>query len=388
MSRNAALLLVIVIALLAVGLVMLASATGIAAERSARHQDAYYFFKRQLVWLVVSAAALTVTALVPYGVWARWRWPILAASAALLAAVLVPGIGAELNGARRWIRGGGLFLQPSEAAKLGVAVFLAAFAAADPERLKRLFSGFLPAFGILGLVCGLILVEPDVGTAVFTATVMSLMLFVAGARPAHLVSVGAVAGGAMAWLVLTRMPHVIRRLQDFQSSYQILQAKLAWGSGGWTGRGLGDGTSKLYFLPEVQSDFIFPVIGEELGFLGAAGVMFLYAGLGLAGYRIMRRAPDRFGFLLSFAITTSIILQAAMNVAVVTAAIPTKGIPLPFVSAGGSSLLFAMAGVGMLVSVANAAERGTCPDGYAASCSPVAEPAATSSQAWRSPSMP
>ncbi|HVR82870.1 MAG TPA: FtsW/RodA/SpoVE family cell cycle protein, partial [Planctomycetota bacterium] len=163
--------------------------------------------------------------------------------------------------------------------------------------------------------------------------------------------------------------------------HQILQSLLALGSGGWWGEGLGRGTAKLYFLPEAHSDFIFPVLGEELGFAGTASVVLLYAALGFAGFAIMRRAKDRFGFLLAFSLTTYIILQAAMNVAVVTAAIPTKGIPLPFVSAGGSSVLFTLAGVGMLVNIANASERGTCPQGDAVSCSPAAAPAATSSPA-------
>jgi cell division protein FtsW len=163
--------------------------------------------------------------------------------------------------------------------------------------------------------------------------------------------------------------------------HQILQSMMALGSGGWMGQGLGRGTAKLYFLPEAHSDFIFPVLGEELGFVGTTCVVLLYVALGFAGYAIMHRAKDRFGFLLAFSLTTYIILQAAMNVAVVTAAIPTKGIPLPFVSAGGSSVLFTLAGVGMLVNIANASERGTCPEGDVVSCSPAAAPAVTSSPA-------
>ncbi len=163
--------------------------------------------------------------------------------------------------------------------------------------------------------------------------------------------------------------------------HQILQSLMALGSGSWTGTGLGRGQSKLYFLPEAHSDFIFPVLGEELGFLGACAVLLLYLALGFTGYRIMFRAKDRFGFLLAFTLTTYILLQAAMNLAVVTAAMPTKGIPLPFLSAGGSSVLFTMAGVGMLVSVARGSERGPCPEGVSASSSPAEAPAVMSSPA-------
>jgi cell division protein FtsW len=389
MSRDSVVLLALVIALVAVGLVMLFSATAVTAESSPRHQDAAYFLKRQLLWLAIAVVALIVAARVPHEKWARWRWPILAVTVALLGLVFVPGVGAELNKARRWIRAGGVFFQPSEMAKVGLAVFVCGFAAADPERLRSMLRGLLPACLAVGVVCGLIIVEPDIGTAVFVAAVMGCTLLVAGVRLSHVVPMVALAGGLLAYYALTHTAHVEARLETYfhperdpqGKGHQILQSLMALGTGGWFGSGLGRGTSKLYFLPEAHSDFIFPIIGEELGFVGAASVLALYLALGFTGFRIMRRAPGRFGFLLSFAITSYIILQAAMNVAVVTASIPTKGIPLPFVSAGGSSLVFTMAAVGMLVNVANQAERGTCPEGGAVSCSPAAAPAATSSPA-------
>ncbi len=388
MSRDAAVLVVLVLALLAIGLVMLYSATGVAAENSPRTRDDAHFLKKQLLWVLVGVGAMIATARIPYPFWARWKWPILAATLVLLALVFVPGVGARINAARRWIRVGGYFLQPSEAAKIGVAVFLCGFAAADPERMKRFFRGFLPSVAVLGAVCGLILVEPDVGTALFVALVMGFTLLVAGVRLHHAVPAAVGAAGLLAFYAFTHTEHVERRLREWGTGYQVVQSKMALGCGGWAGVGLGKGTSKLYFLPEAHSDFIFPVIGEELGFLGAGGMLLLYMALGVVGYRIMRRAPGPFGFLLSFAITTYIILQAAMNVAVATAAMPTKGIPLPLVSAGGSSVLFTLAGVGMLISVANAAERGTCREGEGASCSPGAAPAATSFPASPSGSTP
>ncbi|HZE99267.1 MAG TPA: putative lipid II flippase FtsW [Planctomycetota bacterium] len=389
MSRNAVILLAVTLTLVAVGVLMLYSATAVMAERSQKYNDSTWFLKRQLVWVLLGVAAMIVTSRVPYTFWEKQRLWVLLASAVLLALVFAPGIGVSLNAARRWIRLGGWFFQPSEAAKLAIAVFLCGFAAKDPDRLRTFFRGFVPAFGILGLMCAMIIVEPDIGTTVFIALVMTLMLVVAGVRGLHLAPCVVGAGCLAAYYAITHTEHVMARLQTWWhpeldplgKGHQILQSKLALGAGGWLGEGLGRGTAKLYFLPEAHSDFIFPVIGEELGFVGTTLMILLYVTLGFAGYHIMHRAKDRFGFLLAFSLTTYIILQAAMNVAVVTAAIPTKGIPLPFVSAGGSSVLFTLAGVGMLVNIANATERGTCPEGDSASCSPAGAPAATSSPA-------
>lgn len=389
MSRDAVVLLVLVLFLLSFGLVMLYSASAVAAEKSPRFQDDAHFLKKQLLWVMLSVGAMVVAGRVPYERWARWKGPILIVTILALGLVFVPGVGAQINAARRWVRVGGQFVQPSEAAKLGIAIFLCGFAAADPERLKKFFKGFLPAFAVLGGVCALILVEPDIGTAVFIALVMTLTMIVGGIRLWHLVPAVLAAAGGVTWYALKHTEHFMVRWDTYWhperdplgKGHQITQSLIALGSGSWTGAGLGQGTSKLYFLPEAHSDFIFPVIGEELGFLGAIAMILLYMGIGFIGYRIMRRTHDRFGFLLSFAVTTYIILQAAMNVAVVTASMPTKGIPLPFVSAGGSSVLFTMIGIGILVNIANARERGTCPEGGSASCSPAAAPAAMSSPA-------
>ena len=389
MSRNAVIVVGLALALVAVGAVMLYSATAVMAEKSPKYADSTWFLKRQLVWVLLGIAAMIVTARVPISFWERWRIPVLIGALALLGLVFVPGVGASLNGAKRWIRVAGFFFQPSEAAKIAIAIFLAGFAAKDPERMKKFLRGFVPAFATLGLCCGMIIIEPDIGTSVFIAMVMTMMLVVSGIRAVHLVPCMAVAGTLIAYYGLTHTEHFMIRIEHWLhpekdprgKGLQILQSLMALGAGGWTGEGLGRGTAKLYFLPEAHSDFIFPVIGEELGFVGTVSVLLLYAGLGFGGFRIMYRAKDRFGFLLAFSITTYIILQAAMNVAVVTAAMPTKGIPLPFVSAGGSSVLFTLAGVGMLVGVANASERGPWREGESASCSPAAVPAVTSSPA-------
>jgi cell division protein FtsW len=384
MSRDAAVLVSVVLALVALGLVMLYSATAVVAENSLRHGNDTHFLIRQLIWVGMGLGAMALTSRIPHGFWARWR---------------VPGVGARINGARRWIRAGGFFLQPSEAAKIGVAIFLCGFAAADPERLRKFFKGFVPAFGILGAACAMVVVEPDIGTTLFIASVMSMMLFVAGVRWGHILPMFLLAVAGIGYYGLTHTEHVMERLEltwwhperdPLGKGHQILQSLTALESGRLWGAGLGQGTSKLYFLPEAHSDFIFAVIGEELGFAGAGVVLLLYGVLGWTGYRIMRRAPDRFSFLLAFSVTTYIILQAAINVAVVTKAVPTKGIPLPLVSAGGSSALFTLAALGILVRIANAAEeRGSCPEGdRSASCSPAAAPGVMSSPASPSPSAP
>ncbi len=396
MSRDSAVLLVLVIVLLSIGLVMLFSATAVACEKSPRIQDAGHFLKRQLVWTLLGLGAMALAARVRPDAWARWRIPILGATVVLLALVFVPGVGATLNAARRWIRVGGFFFQPSEFAKIGIAVFVAGFAAAHPDRLKRFFAGLLPAVASVAAVCGLILVEPDVGTSLFIAMVMGLTLMVAGVRWTHVLPLLVGAGGLAGYFALAKTAHVSTRIEAFLhperdplgSGHQIIQSLLALGAGGWTGEGLGRGTAKLYFLPESHSDFILPVIGEELGFAGTGAILVLYFALGLVGYRIMRRAPDRFGFLLSFAVTTYIILQAAVNVAVVTASMPTKGIPLPFISAGGSSVVLTLVGVGMLIGVSNAAERGPCQEGVSGSSLPGAAPGAMSFRGSPSPGTP
>jgi len=359
MSREAVLVVIIVGILLALGIVMLFSASAVTSERSARFADPYHFLKKQLVWSAVAAAGFLVAMRVPTRWWERGRWPLLAASVVLLCLVFVPGIGATINGARRWLKAGGFFMQPSEVAKLALAVFLCAHAAADPERVRSFWRGFAPMMGATLLVCGLVVVEPDIGTAAFIGVSGVVAMVVAGVRWAHLVPTCAFGAAAAAVLIFVRMDHFWRRLDDWWrgTGYQLNQSLIALGAGGWFGDGLGRGTQKLHYLPEVHSDFIYAVLGEEMGFVGTCGVLLLFAALGAVGWRIARRASTPFGFLLAFMVTFTIILQAAINVAVVTGVIPTKGIPLPFFSFGGSSLCLTMAGMGMLVRIANEGKR-------------------------------
>ena len=361
MSRDSIHLAVIVLLFLCFGLVMLYSASGVTAEQNPRFQDASHFLKKQAMWTLVGIVVLVATALTSFEFWSKTRTILLGVTLILLGLVLVPGIGSQINGARRWLYAGGWYFQPSELAKLTGAIFVCGHLAADPARVTRFREGFVPAFGAILLLCGMIVVQPDVGTSAFIAMVLTVTLVVAGVRTWHLAPTLATGACAASLYVVTHFEHFRQRLTTYfnpnadplGAGHQIKQSLIALGAGGWWGEGLGRGTQKLFFLPEVHSDFIFPVIGEELGFLGALSVVLLYAAFGVTGWRIMNRAATPFAYLLAFALVLFILLQAAFNLMVVTALVPTKGIPLPFLSFGGSSLCFTLASAGILMNISN-----------------------------------
>ena len=360
MSKDAVNLLVITSVLLAIGLVMLFSASAIYAGEG-KVGDYTLFLKKQLVWITISVVGLFIASKIHYSYWIKARYPILAITIISLLLVLIPGVAPKINGARRWFRFSDLSFQPSEMAKLAMVIFLSASISLNPDRIKNFKHGFLPLFAVVSFISALILVEPDIGTASFILMVSSLILIVGGVKLNNILPLAAGAFVLTGTVALFAMPHFKDRIMVFLDpsrdplgkGYNINQSFIALGSGGWFGVGLGKGISKLFFLPEVHSDFIFPVIGEELGFIGSIVIMGLFAYLLYIGYRIMQKTSDRFSFLLAFGIIFFIILQAAMNIAVVTGAIPAKGIPLPFISFGGSSLLFIMFGLGILVNIAN-----------------------------------
>jgi cell division protein FtsW len=367
MSRDSVHLIVIVLLFLCLGLVMLFSASGVAAEQNPRFQDSGHFVKKQATWTLVALLVLIATSRIPFEFWSRTRTILLGATVLLLVLVLVPGIGSQINGARRWLYAGGWYFQPSELAKLTGAIFVCGHLAADPARIPRFREGFLPAFAAMLLLCALIVVQPDLGTSAFIGMVLTVTLVVAGVRSRHLVPPLAAGAAAAGLYVATRLDHVWPRIKIYLdpgsdplgAGHQIKQSLIALGAGGLWGEGLGRGTQKLFFLPEVHSDFIFPVIGEELGFLGALSVVMLYVAFGVTGWRIMNRAGSPFAHLLAFSLTVFILLQAAFNLMVVTALVPTKGIPLPFLSFGGSSLCFTLAAAGILINISN---RSQTPD--------------------------
>ncbi len=346
-------LLAIVLALVSIGIVMVWSTSAVLGDRMG---DPTYFLRRQVLWAILAAIGLALAWATDYRTLLGWRWWLLGAvGLALVAVFFAPA----RNGAHRWFELGGLNAQPSEPAKLAAVLFLVAHAA-DRERLAT-FRGAVEGFGVLGLVVGLVALEPDLGTAALIGASGAIVLLVGGVRLAHAAVLALPAVAAAGLYAAARFTHVQTRLFVFLNpdadplgkGYQIRQTLIALGSGGPLGFGLGDSKQKLFFLPEDHTDFILAILGEEMGFVGTLAIVALFAGFVVTGVRIALAAPDRRGFLLALGVTVLIGLQAAMNVAVVTASMPTKGISLPFVSFGGSSLLFAMTGVGLLLNVAS-----------------------------------
>jgi cell division protein FtsW len=344
-------LLSMVILLVMVGTVMVFSASFFYSSVKG---DPYSYLRKQILWLPIAILSGILAMRCDYRGLKRWYWPILLVSAALLAIVLVPGLGHKVNNARRWIPMGGMRFQPSELAKLTAVIFISGLLALDPSRVRLFWKGFVPACGGLFLIVGLILVEPDFGTSMFVFLVSASLLLIAGIRKRFAILSFLLAAPPVAIFIRWRWEFIKHRLLAFidpDQIYQVKQSLIALGAGGFWGVGLGRGAQKLKFLPEPQTDFIFAVIAEETGLIGSLVVILLFVALIFAGAAIARRARDYFGFLLASGIVVALGLQAAINLAVVTASGPTKGIPLPFITFGGSGLVMAMIQVGLLLSV-------------------------------------
>lgn len=345
-----------VLSLLALGIVMVYSASAVSAE--VHFDDSYYFLKRQLMWTAIALGAMVFAMRIDYHVWKKLAVPILAVTVILLLLVLVPGLGKVVNGARRWLGAGGFYLQPSEIAKLGMAIFTAAYLTASVGRIKLFWRGLVPILAVLAGVFALILSEPDLGTALAIGVMVFVLLFSAGARVMHLASLGMIAlvgVAAAVWLEPYRMKRIFAFLDPWSdplgSGYHIIQSLYAIGSGGLFGVGLGRSREKFLYLPEPHTDFIFSILGEELGLIGTLTVIMLFFLFVWRGMRTAMHAPDVFGSLLAVGLTSMIVVQAIMNIAVVTASMPVTGIPLPFLSFGGSALIFTMTGVGILLNI-------------------------------------
>lgn len=345
-----------VLALLSIGIVMVYSSSAVSAQ--VNFQDQYYFLKRQLVWASLGLLVMFLTMSIDYHAWRRLAKPFLIVTIVLLILVLIPGLGKVVNGARRWLGFGSLYLQPSEIAKLSMVLFSAHSLTANQERITSFLKGLVPQLLLLLFVFGLILKEPDLGTALSIGGTVFILLFVAGAKIAHLATLGA--AGVMGIIVAILVePYRMKRLTAFSdpwadpldTGYHIIQSLYAIGSGGLFGVGLGRSREKFLYLPEPHTDFIFAILAEELGLIGTVTVLVLFFLFAWRGFRIAIAAPDLFGSILAAGLTTMIMLQALMNIAVVTASMPVTGIPLPFLSFGGSALIFMLAGVGVLLNV-------------------------------------
>ncbi len=359
-------LLVVTVALALIGLVMVFSASAVVAGK--KFGDQSYFLKRQMAWLACGLVLMHVFSRIDYAVWKKLATPLLLVSGVLLALVLVPGVGVMTKGARRWLHIGPMVLQPTEIAKVVIVMYLAAYLAKKGPRIGEFFNGFLPPLLVVGPLCGLILLQPDLGSVVVVGAVLMTLLFVAGARMSHVAGVALAALPAVALLIL-RSPYRRQRMLDFltpwknasDSGFQVTQSFLAFGNGGPFGVGLGEGRQKLFYLPEAHTDFVLALAGEELGLLGTSLIMGLFVVLVLRGFRIADRARMPFGYYLGTGLTMLIGVQALINAGVVTGLLPTKGLTLPLVSYGGSSLVVSLVAIGILLSISRDRYAGQTP---------------------------
>jgi len=343
-------------ALVGIGLVMIFSASSVSGY--AEHHDTAYYLKRQLMWLTVSLPVAYAAYRMDYRLLKQWTpWLVLLAMGSL-AAVLVPHVGTEVGGARRWFSLGPLSVQPSEFAKLALVVYLAQALAEKKDRVTSFQRGVFPVMMVTGILAMLVLRQPDMGTASLYIMVGLLMLFVAGARIPHLVATVSCMAPLVAYEVMMS-PYKRARIMAFvnpwkdpeNTGFHIIQSLLALGSGGIFGLGLGESRQKFFYLPEQYTDFIFAVIGEELGLIGAVVVLGLFVWLAYRAVRIALAAPDAFGFYLSVGCAATVVLQALVNIGVVTSSWPVTGVPLPFISFGGSSLMVNLVCVALVLNV-------------------------------------
>ena len=345
------------------GLVMVISASSVTDLKE--HGTTWYSFKRQALWAIVGTFGLVLAGRVHYRRWRRWAGPMLVGSLALLVLVLVPGIGAEANGASRWIGVGALRVQPSEFAKLAVLLFVAKLLS-DREREGKARVAALtlkPTLVVFGAVAALLMLQPNLGTTIALGAIVLTMLFIHGARVHHLGGIALLGAGAAAFLALQasyRRARVTAFLNPWadpsDTGYQTIQSLVGIASGGLFGVGLGASRAKYEFLPEAHTDFIFAIVAEELGLLGAAVVIGLFVALVYFGVRVALDTADPFGRLVATGITTWFGVQAFINIGAVVAVLPITGVPLPFVSFGGSSLVVTLVAAGILANIASHAE--------------------------------
>lgn len=351
--------LTLVMILLTIGVTMVLSASfarayfdpgGVTGGKPA------YYFVRQFIFAALGVAAMIVCSRLPIGFYKRFSVPLLIAAVVLLA--LVPIIGTDANGAKRWIGLGAFTVQPSEIAKIGIILSFAAMICARRGRMKSFRYGILPFAAILIAIVGLLVMEPHFSASIIIVAIGGVMLFLGGARLVWFIAAAVAAGGGIA-VLLTLFPYASTRITTWRDpfastsdeGYQIVQSLYSIGSGGLTGLGLGQSRQKYLYLPEEHNDFIFSVVCEELGFIGALFILTLFALLIIRGYWIALHSADRYSFLVAAGITTLLAVQVILNVAVVTNLVPCTGISLPFFSYGGTALLMQMAEMGIVLSI-------------------------------------
>jgi cell division protein FtsW len=347
----------VLIILSGLGLVMVYSASSITAWD--RFQDSAFYLKRQSLFLVCGLLSMFFIMATDYNRWVKWGGYILGFTSLLLVLVFIPGFGHKAGGAQRWIDLGGFAVQPGEFAKLSCILYMTWALVRKGENVKSFTYGLLPMGLVAGLLAALLLKQPDFGNAVVLFLISGVLIFLAGARISYLIAV-IVWSLPVLFVLIMGVDYRRKRLMTFldpwsdpqHTSYQIIQSFTAFFQGGISGTGLGNSKEKLYYLPEVHTDFIGSVLGEELGFLGVVLVVGLFLVLIIRGYRIAGRAADATGFLLAAGCTTLIGLQALLNFCVILGLVPTKGLPMPFFSHGGSALLVTLISCGFIQSVA------------------------------------
>ena len=351
--------LALVVILLAIGVTMVLSASFARAyfdPGGVTKGKATYYFIRQFIFAALGVAAMIICSRLPVGFYKRFSMPVLIAAVILL--MLVPIIGTNANGAKRWIGLGAFTIQPSESAKIGIILAFASMICARRGRMKSFRYGILPFAAILAAIVGLLVLEPHFSASIIIVAIGGVMLFLGGARLVWFIAAAVAAGGGIA-VLLTMFPYASTRITTWRDpfastsdeGYQIVQSLYSIGSGGLTGLGLGQSRQKYLYLPEEHNDFIFSVVCEELGFIGALLILTLFALLIIRGYWIALHSTDRYSFLVAAGITTLLAIQVILNVAVVTNLVPCTGISLPFFSYGGTALLMQMAEMGIVLSI-------------------------------------
>ncbi len=349
-----------IVSLCLIGVVMVLSASSVTALQE--RGSTWFFFRRQLVWMVLGVACLIATSKINFRWWARVAGPFLGFSVFLLVLVLIPGVGRNLNGSSRWLGVGSLSLQPSEIAKFALIVYVASLLA-DPARpMTDLRRTLRPVLGVFGTVAALLILEPDLGTAIICGAVVFAMLLAAGASYLHLGAMATLGGFIVTVASIStnyRRARVVAFLDPWEdplnTGYQNLQSLVSIANGGITGVGLGASRGKWGFLPFAHNDFIFAILAEEMGLVGGAFVVFTFAAIGVAGYAVASRVRDRFGALLVVGVITWVVVQAFVNIGAVIGALPITGVTLPFISLGGTSLVITLAAVGVVLNVAREA---------------------------------
>lgn len=356
-ASGPALLLIAVVAVLnVIGVVMVLSASSVVSLAS--YGSAWHVFSRQILWTATGAVAFAVAYRVDYRRWQQWSVPLVVVAAALCAVVLLPNVGIMVGGSRRWLGLGWMRFQPSEIAKLAMLVFAADLLTRGHDRIADWRVVLRPVLMVLATLGALVYLEPDLDSTVVLALIAVAVLVAGGVRLHHL-GVLVAAGLALAAVMAIAEPYRRQRVLTFldptadasNAGYQIVQSLIALGSGGVTGVGLGAGSAKWHFLPNAHTDFVFSIIGEELGLVGCLLVLSLFVGFAVLGTAIALRASDRFGMLLAAGVTVWVTAQAAINIGGVTGLLPVSGIPLPFLSFGGSSLVVTMVAAGLVANV-------------------------------------